>query len=358
MKPFLKNISLFLLSTFITLLVLELVFRWLIPASETPTPYYDEQFKTIRFIPFQSGVATRGIWGKQPAHWQINNEGWNSPQNYDTTDTRPLIAIIGDSYIEATQVDIERSYPSLLQKLLPQYRVYQFGISGAPLSHYLQMSRYVRQQFRPQILIFNIVHNDFEKSFYQFSQKGKGYLTLDSVSFHEIYTPFAQPSFLKKWARHSKLACYIMRNTALNIKLAEMGTAKSQFAQNIDIAAAQAMKQKIHQATDLLLNKIKQENGSTDIIFVMDGLRDEMYANQLKNTQIGWLNLMMKQTVASKGMKFIDLTNVFLTDYQQHKRRFETRIDNHWNEYGHQKVTEAVFEFITKNETKFNSHKR
>jgi hypothetical protein len=35
---------------------------------------------------------------------------------------------------------------------------------GVPLSQYLQMARYVRIHFNPDIFVINVVHNDFAES--------------------------------------------------------------------------------------------------------------------------------------------------------------------------------------------------
>lgn len=45
-----------------------------------------------------------------------------------------------------------------------KFDVYSFGISGAGLSEFLQISRYVRKYFDPEILVINVVDNDFDES--------------------------------------------------------------------------------------------------------------------------------------------------------------------------------------------------
>ena len=146
--------------------ILEAIFWTIVPASRPPQACFDRASNIYKFCPGQgSGVATRGKLARSASTWRINNEGWNSPIDYQSKSERRRIAVIGDSYIEALNVDIAESYPFLLSTALGvDYEVYSFGISGAPLSQYLNLSRYVVSEFDPDVLIFNVVHNDFEES--------------------------------------------------------------------------------------------------------------------------------------------------------------------------------------------------
>lgn len=52
----------------------------------------------------------------------------------------------------------------MLRRLGDRYEVYSFGFSGSPLSHYLQIARYVNHTVGPDVLVFSVVHNDFSES--------------------------------------------------------------------------------------------------------------------------------------------------------------------------------------------------
>ena len=93
----------------------------------------------------------------------INNEGWNNEIKYIQNKTNYRIAIIGDSYVEAFQVDVNESFPSLLQINFPDIEVYSFGISGSPLSNYYQMIKYVSKKFNTDLYIINMVNNDYDE---------------------------------------------------------------------------------------------------------------------------------------------------------------------------------------------------
>src|SRR5438093_3216647 len=156
------------MSAALALSAFELVFRFVIPAASLPLLEYDRTYGVVRYQISgpRTGISTSGRWGGRPVRWRINNYGWNSAIDYAPAEKRgkPLIALIGDSYIDALQVNVGESVADELRRRLAGRRdVYSFGFSGAPLSQYLQMSRYVRKVFHPDVMVFNIVYNDFDE---------------------------------------------------------------------------------------------------------------------------------------------------------------------------------------------------
>src|SRR5271166_4611249 len=64
----------------------------------------------------------------------VNNVGYVNDQDYDVNDPRPLLAVVGDSYVEAAMVPPKDTLQGRLAKALaPAIRVYSFAASGAPL---------------------------------------------------------------------------------------------------------------------------------------------------------------------------------------------------------------------------------
>jgi hypothetical protein len=125
-------------------LILGLIFAFVIPAAQFPYYYYDPDDRILRFSMTEQleGVFTRGLLAQQRGKWSINNEGWNSTVDFERSKHKLRIAIIGDSYVEALQVNVEDSITGQLRNLVsPHFDVYGFGISGASLSQYLQMTR-------------------------------------------------------------------------------------------------------------------------------------------------------------------------------------------------------------------------
>ena len=128
----------------ILVLVLELFFRFVIPSNNPPQTIFSKEDLLYKYKPNQLGLFSIGKFAQIRSNYRINNDGWNSLIDYrkKKNNSKKRIAVIGDSYIEAFQVDYDKSYPSLLSNVLKnEYEIYSFGISGAPLSQYLHMNR-------------------------------------------------------------------------------------------------------------------------------------------------------------------------------------------------------------------------
>ena len=52
-----------------------------------------------------------------------------------------------------------------LDNKLINSEVYRFAISGAPLSQYLHILRHEVLKYSPDLVVINLVHNDFEQSY-------------------------------------------------------------------------------------------------------------------------------------------------------------------------------------------------
>lgn len=353
----LKNFLLLTIpSLFILFLLLELFFRWVIPAADVPRAYFDEQEGMYYFdTTVKDGLYTLGKFAEVRGRWHINNRSWNSAVDYDETGEKPLIAVIGDSYIEALQVDTGESYPDLLRKQLPPgYSVYAFGKSGAPLSQYLHMSRYVRKYFKPRIIIVNIIYNDFAESIRSHYPEYSYFLQLDTLSKDSLYEipPRTRGDFLqyhpwKKLIYRSALFRYCF----FNLHISEMwrnwkGNRDKKFEGNIDVDEVESIKPEVHRATDYILGRLRAENPDSKFLFVMDGTRDGIYNNNGSGSKVAWMYTMMRELTGKYGFHFLDLTGPMKEDYQKHHRAFNAPIDRHWNEYGHALVAREVVTYL------------
>ena len=221
----LKNILLTTLPSVIVLLILlEVFFRTVIRADDPPRSMYDVQEQMFYFSnKKETGITTRGRFAEIRAKWRINNMHWNYPTDYYPRQDKKLIAVIGDSYIEAFQVDTDKKYPFLLGNMLKNdYDVYAFGISGAPLSQYLNISRYVRRHFNPDIIIINTVHNDFDESINQLNPGNNWFLKVSLNEDGSITETIPQPKMdlpqYKPWKRllyKSALFRYVYLNLCI-----------------------------------------------------------------------------------------------------------------------------------------------
>ena len=106
-----KNIVLVAVSLVVLMLLLEFViFRFIFLPAEIPRLNQSSSGQTLTYAPNQKGVWR--IENQVEATYSINRDGWNSAHTSyqkERTDGLQRIAIIGDSYIEALQVDYDSS---------------------------------------------------------------------------------------------------------------------------------------------------------------------------------------------------------------------------------------------------------
>jgi len=360
-KKTLKNILFVTIPMLIILFILlEIISRLFFPGSDIPKTIYDE---TDHIVKFSRDYGTRGLWTKgnfaqQRGRWRINNDGWNSPVDY-LTEKKPgvkRIAVIGDSYIEAWQVDAEKKYPSLLADSLGKnYEVYSFGVSASPLSQYLYMSRYIEKKYSPDIYIFNLVHNDFHESINGLSYIPM-YLTIkmnNDSSFTEVAPVKPERTHNKvpggEWLRKSSLFRYIYYNLNLMDKFRSKKAGAKEVEMNVAVSDILDRKDSLNAITAYLLKKIKTELGNKEIIFIMDAPRWNIYKGDLDKAKVAWLNTMVAEHCKDLNLPFIDLTPYMLDDYTKNKKRFETDYDGHWSEYGHQFVAGVLYQYFKNN---------
>ncbi|MBF0321145.1 MAG: hypothetical protein HQL01_15235 [Nitrospirae bacterium] len=358
-KRVIKNILLITLPVAVLLLIaMEIVFRYFIPASKSPLAYYDTTDNISRFDSREGreGLFTAGNLAQLRVPWHINNEGFRSDIDYSTEHAKPLIAVIGDSFVEALQVDMKDTMASKLkEKLNGQFDIYSFGVNGAPLSQYLQMARYVNRRFNPDILVFNIVHNDFDESLCQMILMS-GFMCLEegTAGFTEATKPAMasrNKTLFKKFIfEHSALMRYLWVNLALKRSISSLpiynkiftgGTGKFYNA-NVDVLRLADLKPRLYKAANYLMGRIKEENPEKKVFFIMDAPRADIYAGTLDNSSVIWLNRLFMETCLAHKFNCVDLTGEFARLYKATRTHYESPYDWHWNAHGHESAAEAL----------------
>jgi len=348
---FLKNIIFLTLPSFFILFIgLELFFRFVIPASEKPIAYFDEENSLLRSDEKKrtEGTYTIGKFAKIRAKWRTNNYGWNSAIDYhpNASSDKKLISIIGDSFVRALQVDVDKNFAALLRNKLPnEYEVYSFGHDGAPLSQYLHMSRYVNKYFKPHILVFLLIHNDFDESVVQFHSTPY-FLQLNMENSNgkiDEVRPTKQNFY--QFLTYSAIFRYLYSNHGYIAQLYFGG--KQNYNANVDVDFILKKQATVKKATNILIKKIKDENTDKRIIFLMDAPRNDIYSNKLPESNVIWMNEMVRQISQYHHLELIDLTNSFYNNYTKKNKKFNSELDFHWDEYGHSIVSDVLYQNLT-----------
>ena len=346
-----------LFGTLLALVCLETVAR-VLPVNEGPRALSVNDANPIfRYRPNREFVWSAG-WNFSPVNEvKVNNFGFVNDQDYDPDGTGALLAVIGDSFIEAFPVPFEHTcHGRLAARLNGTARVYSFGASGTPLSQYLAYAGYVRDTFRPAGLAIVIIDNDYDQSLakyglqggkHQFVERGGGRLALERSDLE------FRPRF--RLVRGSALVRYL----AINLGLARARIHRLFTGDDPDARVPEADRATwvvdSKRAVDAFLDMLPAASGLEPerILFVVDGIRPRVYGsdvpegeNGVYREDVGYVDAMRRyfiENVVRRGYEAIDLEPAFAAHYRLHRTQFDwLPRDGHWNALGHEVCSEAA----------------
>jgi hypothetical protein len=166
-KRFLQNASLLLGSSIVLLLIIEIVLRTTHAFDARVSYSQPDSILAYRFVPhaayYYRQENPKAITGR------INNFGW---RDVDWTLEKPKgttrIAIIGDSFVEAFQVEVESTFVKILERELSlqhntRVEVMNFGRSGFTQTEQLLLLQSDVLKFSPDIVVACLLPaNDIE----------------------------------------------------------------------------------------------------------------------------------------------------------------------------------------------------
>lgn len=329
----------------------------------------------LRFLPVQSHVSYQPVNGDNPVaryrpnqefvysqHWNFqhsthgrtNAQGFVCDYDYDSENGGPLVAVIGDSYIEARMVPFPQTVQERVRAGLHGCaRVYAFAMNGAPLSQYLVFASMARERYHPDALVVTIVSNDFEESFaafhanprFHYFEQAEGGRLVPRLAGEYRESPFRELIARSALVRYAyfhlritdapRAARRLLRRAPWNIRSDKAGSSPP--AQR-GRAAASARRDKSEQAAEAFLRLLPSCAGlpESSIVLVIDGHRRSLYGPARgRDAAFEHMRRYMLERAGRRGYEVIDMHPVFERDYQLHGRRFEFAHDAHWNARAH-----------------------
>ncbi len=351
---------------------LEILARVALPVSDCPTVTFHPFFGN-HFTPNQQGTYIKGIDSEIKAAYSINSEGWNSPVEYAHSKPGGIfrIAVIGDSFVEALQVDIDKSYPYLMEKQLNRssrnfakkarpvrFQVYTFGHSGANLVQYLNVLRRISVTFKPDLIIVNITHNDFKESLYERGRIDYWSARQIADSFKEVPPTPTRGLRLRRSARNSALVRYLVINLSIQERIRYLynasGLRARGYAANISGSDVDLFGDGLL-LRDLLVYVFRNmkyiaEHADSAVLLIMDGNRQAIYRGESPYHSTPFrLNAAATNVAREIDIPIIDLTETFERNWADRRHPFDWKCDGHWNHHGHGVVANAVGHWIVNN---------
>jgi lysophospholipase L1-like esterase len=343
------------LSLLASFVVLEaFVFRVVLPAPDVPV--MEMQNDILKYRPNQ-----RGIWRVHDtiaAEFRINAQGYNSSRpTYirERDGHKRRIAVIGDSYVAALQVPPEKSFGEVLESELgtDAWEAYRFGVDGYPLSQYLFLLEHEVASYRPDVVVVNLVHNDFVESFRRRTGRYTRSLMVLRLENGKVLGEIPPEPFRESrlgWVRNLAIVrFYLYRQqltgsrVATELKRLLYAGGAPRYEANVDVGELDASLGDVTVAAEYLLSRLKQvcDREGFRLVLVIDGVRRAIMSGE-PEPDAERLNGIVADVAARHGIELVDLQPVFASAWQRDHVALGFRDDGHWNEYCHRLVGEAV----------------
>ncbi len=318
---FRKSLLLLIGSTVLWLALAEGICRLLPVHSGFEVQPVDAANPIIRFHANRDYLYSHGPFLTNVNRGHVNNDGFVNDQDYQPADTRPLLAVIGDSYIEAAMVP----YPLTLQgRLAAQQdggrRVYSFA------SSYL-------------------------------IERPDGGLSPTLIEYH--------PTWPRTLLRHSALARYVVFNIGsttpvvgrlldgvhrlrlwLTDPITQANAASPAFVGNSASDADPLRVELSKRATLWVLDHLPESVGLpvTHVLILIDGYRmfepDQIEAG--RNSFFGIMREYLIDEARRRGYEVQDMQEWFARRHRQDGAVFDFPDDGHWSALGHEEAANAV----------------
>ncbi len=371
-----------------TLTVLEAVLRFF-PVRQAMTSLpVNADHPIFRFAPNTDFLWSRDWNFSTKVMKHSNNYGFLNDQNYVQESAHPLLAVIGDSYVEAAHVKNEQAHHGLLSRAVAgEGRVYSFGSSGSALAQYLAYAGFAKKEFHPSSMAFVVVGNDFDESLLKYKrQPGHHYFkeTSNNSKFPVPATraPFktkggSRPetifrnsladgpdglvltridhryNFFKEMLKSSALVRYVYFNCGFRMSAITrvFMTVENDTLKYVGNTSSEAEPERLvdsKRAVTAFLDQLPERAGlsARDILLVVDGMRPHLYSEEgLANARGSYFDRMRRyfmHEARTLGYEVVDMQPRFRSAYQKEGVRFEFPTDGHWNALGHQQVADEI----------------
>lgn len=348
-----KDILLGLAVSFFMLLMMcglgEIALRFLPVRSAMLSEPVDAARPIFRLAPDRPFVYSLGGDFENVNRGRVNKAGFVNDQEYVRDDPRPLLAVIGDSFVEALMVPYAQTLQGRLQAAHGAARVYSFAASGAPFSQYLAWAEYAVRDYRAKALAIVVVGNDYAESLASYGVKPGMHQYRGATDGKLVWerADFA-PAAWRGWLARSALVRYLWLNLKLPDRLAalrHLGTPQ-EFAGFTPAQLPEELVRDSLAAIDAFLAELQLRTGLAPdrIAFLVDGFRYPDAASGQDGSYFATMRNAFLQRARQAGFVAIDLDPLFFADFAATGQRFDFPNDGHWSGAGHEVAAKALIE--------------
>jgi hypothetical protein len=327
------------------LAVTEVVLRFLPVATGLHSVAVNDAQPVFHFEPDRDFVYSRDWNLRDVVRGRVNNAGWVNEQDYARDNELPLIAVIGDSYIEAQMVPYAETLQGRLAAALKgRFRVYSFAASGATLSEFAAYAAYAVREFGAAAVVINMANYDFAGSDAAYNRPSGMWVYDGAGDDKRLRLIPYRPGWLRGIVQRSALARYLLLNLHLDRPLIAAHLIASLMPTGTAIAAEPDNASRFAASATIIPLFFRDFARLVDrppgrVLFVMDGAR---YPGSPADDDTGRLRQGFRGAAQASGYETVDLEPLFFARYRQQGAIFEIPGDPHWNGEGHAVAAEGV----------------
>ena len=368
MRNALKLAGAALVSLLVAFVAVEMLVRVFAP-QERPLFAADPLIRTIH----KSNVDTIRKGSEYQSHIRTNAQGFvgedfivkKPPGTY-------RVAALGDSFTEAFDVDVDKSYAALLAGMLAQarktpYQVYNFGISGAGSTHELLTYTQYAAAYDPDLVLWQIyLGNDLaDDLLLRADGLGTSSVTKARTGALRAFLSnnFQSPRFfIRKLERISAVHDVLARYSIVSRQLDYYDTERAYpFVYDVYNEGEQTVFSENFSLMCDFVREFKRETAARGsslavvIIPAREQVIDEEWQKILdafpEMKEKKWNRLQplekLRACLDQETVPYADLYPVFMSAQSAGGERAYYRTDPHLNPYGHELVAKSVFDLLS-----------
>lgn len=344
MKKFLLNVFFCAVGLIV---VLEVFFSYLLPASEWPKfVILDSGIRRFDCESFTDGEFTYGRYCTGGYKWTINAAGWNSVYSYESSTVRnvPMVVMLGDSYLEGFYSDVDSHIDVFLTKIFnDSVQFYTFAMSSGILSQYIALMKYEVDQYSPDAFIVFVNSSDVAKSIREIGGRHPIYFqySVDSLGIYSEEAPIAcNRSVYKDIILRSSLVRYLRANAQVLLLgggLADENANKEE--PDTEVSHTAGTQTELESAAGFLLSELN--SFGKPVLIVADCPKTWIYDNTEEEAYDDVIAL-HKYVDLYPNVSMFDLSSYYVTEYAEQNRYFSVPGNPHWDSYANFFVAKTI----------------
>ena len=336
-------------SILFALILVELVFRFIIIGGIQPYRKTDTMDNSLLMRydkqALSEGKYSLGKFAKHVSKWSLNNDEWNANIDYTKAKTKKRVIVIGDSFVAGIEVNPKDHFGSKLREMFKEeIDVYTIGVGGAPLGDYYKFCEYALKQYKPDLIIVNVVGNDFDESIKSMIYRPYNWqVEVSDSATHFIAPEMYVPDKFRRFLSHSYFVRWISTNLHGDFSIPFFSKPKIAFSSGGFDSTALV---KMQRASDFVFKEIAALDTTCHFI---------VSTNLPYTTDIEGggnpLNTIITKSCQTLHLQRVDIAKQSFADYKVTKKPwiFEEFSDSHWNEKGHEEVAKILYSVIKEN---------